>query len=187
MVKKNTLPAKGKILIAEPFMKDPYFKRSVVILADHNENGSFGFMLNKAIELELKSAIANFPEYEDSLYLGGPVGTDQLFYIHTEGNRIPQSIEITEGLWWGGDFKILKAIIRRGEIENNQIRFFVGYAGWDPKQLEKEMKENSWIVANPVIDLLMNPSTSVLWTKAIQSLGGEYKLMANYPEDPQLN
>ncbi len=187
MNKPEIVPGKGKILIAQPFMKDPYFKRSVVVLVDHNKQGSFGFILNKTIEQEFNEVVEDFPEYDDSLYLGGPVGTDQLFYIHTLGEKIPRSIEITAGLWWGGDFKKVKSLIRKQEIKQGQIRFFIGYAGWDPRQLETEMKEKSWIITTPVINTIMNPLTENLWPKVIKSLGGEYTLMANYPEDPQLN
>jgi putative transcriptional regulator len=187
MSKKTIKPVKGKLLIAEPFMKDAYFKRSVVILADHNDQGSFGFMLNKAIELEIMEAVNDFPEYKGTLYLGGPVGTDELFYIHTLGDALPKSLEIAPGLWWGGDFKKLKTLLKKDEIKPNEIRFFVGYAGWDPEQLDKEMKENSWIVAEPKISMIMDPDTDGLWPKVIKSLGGEYSMMANYPEDPQLN
>jgi putative transcriptional regulator len=187
MSKNEIQPGKGKVLIAEPFMKDPYFKRSVVLLTDHNERGSTGFILNKAIELKLNSALADFPGYEGSLYLGGPVGTDQLYYIHTLGKKITKSIAIIDGLWWGGDFEKVKTLISNKEIESDQIRFFVGYAGWDANQLQKEMKEGSWIVTNAEINTLMDPHTKDLWPKVIKSLGGEYKMMASYPEDPQLN
>ncbi len=180
-------PGKGRILIAEPFMKDPYFKRSVVLLADHDEKGSFGFILNKTIELELNSALLDFPHYDDALYMGGPVGTDQLFYIHTLGDRIPNSVEVTKGLWWGGDFKKIKNLIKKQEAESGQIRFFIGYAGWEASQLDKEMKEHSWIVAMPEVEVIMNSAADDLWPKVIKSLGGEYRMMANYPEDPQLN
>ncbi len=180
-------PGKGKLLIAEPFMKDPYFKRAVVLLADHDEKGSFGFILNKAIELELNSAVVDFPEYTGSLYLGGPVGTDQLFYIHSMGETIPKSIELFPGVWWGGDFKKIKNCIRKKECRPEQIRFFVGYAGWDPSQLDKELKEKSWIVSKPEIDTIMKPDTTDLWNRVVRSLGGEYRMMANFPEDPQLN
>lgn len=187
MSKKSMQPDKGKLLIAEPFMKDPYFKRSVVILVDHNEKGSFGFILNKAIELKIYDAVIDFPEYTEPIYLGGPVATDQLFYIHTLGDKIGKGVEITKGLWWGGDFKKVKMLIRKKEIGYDQIRFFVGYAGWDAEQLDKEMKENSWIVTEPKINVIMDPKANELWPKVIRSLGGEYKMMANYPEDPQLN
>jgi putative transcriptional regulator len=186
-MKKILQPGTGKILIAEPFMKDPYFKRSVVLLADHDEKGSFGFILNKPVELELNKAVLDFPPYEDSLYMGGPVGTDQLFYIHTMGNQIKDSMEVAKGLWWGGDFKKIKTLIKEQEAGSSQIRFFIGYAGWEAKQLGTEMKEHSWIVALPDIRMIMNPLSGDLWTRAIKSLGGEYTMMANYPEDPQLN
>ncbi|MCC6690136.1 MAG: YqgE/AlgH family protein [Bacteroidia bacterium] len=187
MTSKKILPSKGKILIAEPFMKDPYFKRSVVILADHNEQGSFGFMLNKTIELKIADAVTGFPEYKGELYLGGPVASDQLFYIHTLGEGLPKSIEITKGLWWGGDFKKLTTLIKNGSVKQDAIRFFIGYAGWDPEQLKSEMKEKSWIVAEPKLDVIMNPNTTGLWPKVLKSLGSDYAMMANYPVDPQLN
>lgn len=187
MAKRVLKPRKGRLLIAEPFMKDPYFKRSVVLLADYNEEGSFGFILNKAIELEVINAINDFPDYKGELYLGGPVSTDQLFYIHTLGNKISKSVEIIPGLWWGGDFKKVKMLIKKEAIKPEELRFFVGYASWEAQQLDIELKEHSWILTDPQIDVIMNPTTENLWSQVIRSLGGEYAQMANYPEDPQLN
>ncbi len=181
MAKSKIKPAKGIVLIAEPFLKDSYFKRAVVLITDHGEKGSMGFMLNKTIEMKLNDAIPDFPEYEGSLYLGGPVSTDQLFFIHTYGNEIPDSIEVAEGLWWGGD------LIEKDEVDIKNIRFFVGYAGWDPEQLNKEIKEKSWILTKQKVSTILNSDTLNLWPNILKDMGGEYTLMAYFPEDPSLN
>ncbi|MCD4737049.1 MAG: YqgE/AlgH family protein, partial [Bacteroidales bacterium] len=81
----DTEPTKGKILISEPFLTDYYFKRSVVLLAEHNEDGSFGLILNKPVNLEFNDILKNFPTFHGQMFLGGPVKTDSLFFIHTLG------------------------------------------------------------------------------------------------------
>ena len=187
MAKLISKPSKGMVLVAEPFMKDSYFKRSVVLLADHGEKGSMGFMLNKTIEIKLNDAIPDFPQFDGSLHLGGPVSTDQLFFIHRYGELIPKSIEIMDGLWWGGDFIKLRSLMKKDEIDITQLRFFVGYAGWDPEQLNKELNEKSWIITKQKINTILNGDWENLWPNILKRMGGEFTLMANFPEDPSLN
>jgi len=144
----NIKPTKGKILISEPFLIDYYFKRSVVLLAEHNEDGSFGLILNKPVELQLSDIVKDFPSFDTPIYLGGPVKTDSLYFIHTLGNEIDDSMEISEGLFWGGDIEVVKELITIGKIGTEEIKFFVGYSGWVSKQLDGELARNSWLVAN---------------------------------------
>ena len=127
-IKTNDIkPAKGKILISEPFLIDYYFKRSVVLLAEHNEEGTFGLIINKPVDIALSDVLHDFPEFDSPVYLGGPVKTDSLYFIHTLGDRLENSLEITEGLYWGGDIEVVKEMITLGKITAKEIKFFVGY------------------------------------------------------------
>ncbi len=177
----------GRLLIAEPFMQDPYFKRSVVLLTEHNQNGSFGLILNKPIPLYLNEAIENAPVFDSQLGLGGPVQKETLHYLHRLGDRIPNSLEIMKGVFWGGDFDTIKKLMHSGEIKPGDIRLFVGYSGWAEGQLNSEMKSKSWIVARATTEILFSDSPESLWSDVLTGMGQPYTYMVNLPEDPRLN
>jgi len=187
-IKTNDIkPAKGKILISEPFLIDYYFKRSVVLLAEHNEEGSFGLILNKQVDLVLSDVLHDFPEFGAPVYLGGPVKTDSLYFIHTLGDRLENSLEITEGLYWGGDIEVVKELIILNKINSKEIKFFVGYSGWVSKQLEGELARNSWLVASIKAKQVMEANPDKLWKDSLKKLGKEYAYWANFPSDPIMN
>jgi len=180
-------PHKGRVLISEPFLDDPYFKRTTVLLVEHNEEGTIGFILNKVLDIPLHSAISGFPVFEGHLCFGGPVCKDQLFYLHTLGDIIGGSLEIKKGLYWGGDFDTVKGLIKDERISPSEIRFFIGYSGWNPDQLNSEIKKKSWIVCESQNSLIMKENNTELWADLLKSLGKHYSIMANFPEDPSLN
>lgn len=184
----SVLPKKGNLLIAEPStLGDFSFNRSVILLAEHNDEGSVGFILNKPLNYTINDLV---PEIEASfeVYNGGPVEQDNLYFIHNIPNIIPSSIEIANGIYWGGDFETTKSLINSGEISKKNIRFFLGYSGWDKAQLESELKENSWIIVeNNQKSKLLAKSSQHFWKEKIDELGGEYVLFSNAPSDPMLN
>ena len=184
---KNLIPEKGKILIAEPFLNDTYFKRSIVFLTEHSEEGSVGFVLNKPVNLKLNEVVEGMPEFETEVSIGGPVGTNSIHYIHTMGDIIPDSIKVIGNIFWGGDFDTIKGILKTGTIDRNQIRFFLGYSGWQPNQLERELKENSWVVTNLSPQKIMETKTKHLWKYALSQLGQKYEMWSNFLENPGLN
>jgi putative transcriptional regulator len=177
----------GRLLVSEPFMQDPYFKRSVVLLTEHNENGSFGLILNKPIPMYLNEAIENAPEFDSKLALGGPVQKETLHYLHLLGDKIPNSTEVMDGVFWGGDFEAVKDLIREGELQPDNIRLFVGYSGWAEGQLSHEMESKSWIVARADKELLFTERPENLWSNILANMGSPYDYMVNLPEDPRLN
>lgn len=183
-----TLPKKGNLLIAEPsILGDVSFNRSVVLLAEHNEEGSVGFILNKPLLYNINDLI---PEIDATfeIYNGGPVEQDNLYFIHTIPNVIPNSIEISNGIYWGGDFEATKVLINENKITKNQIRFFLGYSGWSFNQLEMELQENAWIVTeNTLNSKLLSKASPLFWKEKIIEQGGEYVLFSNSPENPLLN
>ena len=179
---------KGQLLIAEPsIIGDLSFNRSVILLADHNNEGSVGFILNKPLEYTISDLI---PDIEASfkIYNGGPVEQDNLYFIHTIPNLITSSIEISDGVFWGGDFELTKSLINEGKINKENIRFFLGYTGWSANQLEEELKENSWIITtNTYKSAILEKSSAQFWKEKIIELGGEYLIWSNAPENPILN
>lgn len=183
----NLKPTKGRILISEPFLLDYYFKRSVVLLAEHNEEGSFGLIINKPVKMSLSDIITDFPDFEAPIYLGGPVKTDSLFFIHTLGDIVPDSMEIIPDLYWGGDIEAIKEMIKIDRINPSQIKFFMGYAGWVANQLENELKKNSWLVSTTSAKKIMQQEIDVFWESSLKSLGKDFAYWTNFPEDPALN
>ena len=178
----------GSFLVAEAYLGDPNFEKAVLLLTEHSDEGSFGFVLNKTIGLELQDVFPEIEVFSMPIYQGGPVEKDHLFYIHTKGNLIPNSIKITEEISWGGDFHILKESIQSGLIGKEDIRFFLGYSGWGKAQLASEIESKSWIVLE--VDDIHLPEIGkedTLWGELMREAGGEHALWANLPVDPQLN
>ena len=177
----------GSLLISEPFMNDHNFQRSVILLCEHGEEGSLGFVLNKEVEeLTLKDVINDVGDCCFPLYLGGPVENNLVQFIHTIGSEIEHSIKIAEGIYWGGDFEQLKFLLREGLLQEKQVKFFLGYAGWSPKQLDNEVNDNAWITVS-VDQQAVFDRPELLWKKTLYDMGGKYRIISNYPIDPRLN
>ncbi len=183
----KTKPSRGKALISEPFLDDNYFKRSVVYLCDYSENNTFGFVLNNYTDVKLNQLNLGLPDMETNISIGGPVDTNSLFYIHTLGNLLPNSRHVKNSIFVGGDFDTLKKLLLDEKINNNQIRFFLGYSGWGEHQLDDEIKKNAWIVTQIDEPDVMNAHEKNLWKSILKKKGDKYSVMADFPEDPALN
>lgn len=180
-------PGTGKVLVSEPFLPDPSFSRSVILLIEHNEEGSMGFVLNQAIDFTVDELLEDLNEFPSPVYKGGPVGLNELYYIHHLGNTLfPNDFKIMNSVWMGKDFKSLIAYIKQGLVKPNDVRFFLGYSGWSPGQLEVEIKEKSWIVSSIPSEMIMHTEGN-FWKRVMESLGAKFKVMSNFPEDPMLN
>lgn len=179
-------PEQGTLLISEPFLNDYYFGRSVVLLAEHNDEGSFGLILNKPVDIKLNEVIKGFPS-ETKLFIGGPVKTDNLFVLHTLGNKIKNSMKILEGIYWGGDINTIKKMLIEKKIKDDQIRFFMGYSGWSENQLETELEQHAWVLAQDNSINLLDYQPESMWKNIIKVMGDEYKEWLSYPIDPLLN
>ncbi|MBZ0204469.1 MAG: YqgE/AlgH family protein [Ignavibacteria bacterium] len=180
-------PAKGKILISEPFLNDPNFKRTIILLTEHSEEGSVGFVLNKPTEYKINKVIEDFPDFDSVVYYGGPVQLNTLQFIYRGENLIENSIEIMPGLFWGGSFDILKTLIEANAVSPNDFRFFIGYSGWDDGQIEEEMNINSWIVTETSIDNIFSEEPDKLWREILKSMGKKFAILASFPENPSVN
>lgn len=180
-------PEKGRVLISEPFMLDNYFKRSVVFLCDHNEDGSFGFVINNMLTATLSELVEGIDSPDFQISFGGPVKSDNLFYLHTLGDTISGSYEVVPGLYTGGKFEDVKLLINTGIISPSQIRFFLGYSGWEAGQLDDEMESKSWIVGTAAVEEVILNKDKDFWKKVLIKMGGRFKMISNFPEDPSLN
>jgi len=173
---KNEKLGKGKILLSEPFMLDPNFKRSVVFLCAHDEEGSVGFVLNQKAKVTLPDLFPEFDYLDINLYYGGPVEPNTVHYLHKLGDVIPGSEFITDGIYWSGSFEVLKILMAQKKVKPSEIKFFIGYSGWSAGQLNDELTEKSWFVTSS------QSSDNIL-----KDMGGDYKQISNYPENPMWN
>jgi putative transcriptional regulator len=180
--------ATGHLLISEPFMMDPNFKRSVIILTEYSGSGSVGLVLNHQSDYLLGDVLPDIAYSDMPVYIGGPVGNDTLHFIHQCPDKIPDGLEIAEGIFWGGDFEIVKSLISNYQLTGDEIKFFTGYSGWTGGQLEAELKDNAWIVSDKFTPLvLFGQNDQNLWRQAVIGLGKRYAHIANFPENPMLN
>jgi len=177
----------GTILLAEPFMMDSNFKRTAVLLVDHGEGGSVGFILNREVEMRVDELVEDFPEFEGNLYFGGPVSTDTIHYLHAKGDLLEGSDEISPGIFWGGDYKQLKFLISQGIIKPQDIRFFVGYSGWSDNQLEEELATGSWVTAPMFANYLFKSKPADLWQQVMDNKGNAFSIIAEMEDGPSYN
>ena len=187
-IQSNTLNvATGNVLISEPFMNDFHFRRSVILIIDHNEEGSLGVIFNKRLTIPFNEIVQGFPEFKADVYLGGPVETDRLFFIHTIGEMIPDSYKISDGLYWSGNVNALKAMIKMDLIKPHEVRFYVGYAGWEGGQLRNELKANTWLVGNFSTKQLLTTIPGKMWKNFVKQMGKRYMLWDKFPVNPSEN
>ncbi|GAB2691124.1 YqgE/AlgH family protein [Mucilaginibacter koreensis] len=180
--------AAGRLLLSEPFMLDPNFKRSVVLLAEHSADGVMGYVLNHQSEYLLGDIMPDVSYSELPVYVGGPVGNDTLHFIHRCPDKIDGGTEIYKGIYWGGNFATVKELINTYQLTEDEIRFFAGYSGWSQEQLEGEIQENSWLVAAEYdINAVFTTGEHNMWKEVIVSMGQRYAHIANFPENPTLN
>jgi putative transcriptional regulator len=184
---EDKIPEKGKILISEPFLPDTFFSRSIVYLTDHSAKGSVGFILNKKLDLKIASAIEGFDSLDESLNMGGPVASDTLHYLHNLGDTIPGSTLVENNLYWGGDIETIRQLVIAGKISQSQIRFFLGYSGWSAGQLERELQENSWVIARVGPEVIMNNRGDDTWKNILRSFKNKYRMWAEFPDSPDMN
>ncbi len=182
-------PASGALLIAEPFLKDPNFSRSVIFLCEHLTQGSFGLVINKPLKITLNQVIDSITDCTATIYYGGPVQLDTIHFLHQLPHLIPGSTKVADGIYWGGEFETVVQLINNKKIDLTRIQFYLGYSGWEEGQLQQEVYEcKSWlaVAASDAFIFHKNQHKSV-WADALTHLGGEYEQLKNYPIDPQLN
>lgn len=181
------MPSTGDFLISEPFMQDPNFQRSVVLLCQKQEDGYVGFAINRKIDYLVGDLVEELSGCTMPLFDGGPVGKEQMFFLHNMPEVITGGTLIQKGIYWGGDFDVVKQLVQQNNIDPNRIKFIVGYSGWEAGQLEEEMKEKSWLYTTATKNLVFQPKTEDIWKNAVTLLGEAYKPIINYPTNPSFN
>lgn len=180
-------PDKGRVLISEPFLRDTTFGRSVILLVDHGTEGTMGIIMNKRSTLIVNDVVKEFKYLNDiPLFKGGPIGMDTLFYLHTLPN-IEGSLSIGNGIFLNGDFNEIKQYVLQGNPLEGNIRFFIGYSGWETEQLQQEIEENTWIIGQADTASLMTSPAKDLWKTSMEQQGKQYKTWARFPKVPSLN
>ena len=178
----------GDVLISEPFLPDPNFSRSVVLITQLSEKeGAFGFIVNKASELELCDVIDSFHHTGYTFHLGGPVNPETMFFLINNEVLIPEAIKNRPNLCWSGDFEAVKSLIEMGQIKPNDVKFFGGYSGWGVGQLEGEIEDKSWIIGKLNTADIISDNQETLWKKSLEHLGNQFTIMSNFPENPNMN
>lgn len=179
---------KGKLLIAEPFLDDDYFRRAIIFLCENNNEGSFGFVINNFINIKLSDLDETFPDIETKISLGGPMEINSLYFLHKMGDKIQNSALVENGIYIGGDFQEITKLIREDNSLMNEVRFFIGYSGWAADQLENEVKNNTWVVSEKnAKNILFESQAKQSWKRYLHELGGKYKIISTFPLDPNNN
>ncbi|MGE0771842.1 MAG: YqgE/AlgH family protein [Cyclobacteriaceae bacterium] len=185
--KNRVPPAKGRMLVSEPYLPDPNFERTIILMCEHNQDGSFGFVLNKPSLAKVGDLVDGMGDFEVPVFVGGPVQQDTLHYIHRCGD-LEDAIQISDDIYWGGNFENLVLKIDTNQLAHEDIKFFIGYSGWSPGQLEEELKADSWIVSDQINQLLVfETDPAVMWQQALKLMGGRFSVYSNYPVDPRMN
>ncbi len=184
----RTEPSAGKLLISEPFLSDPNFKRAVVYMVEHEEEGSVGFIINQPSALVLKDLVPDLWEADYQVFIGGPVQVDTLHFVHRCYDRLQSGEPIGKGIYWGGNFETLKILVNNHAIEKEEIKFFLGYSGWGKQQLQEEIHGNTWIVSDQYHPkVIFGADEEALWREVIINLGPRYAHISRFPSDPNLN
>ncbi len=185
---KNKLkPEAGRLLVSEPYLPDPNFERTIILLCEHNHEGTIGFVLNKPSLSTLGELISDLPQCVNTVGIGGPVQQDTLHYIH-RCEAVAGAMDIGNGIFWGGEFEDVIEKINNNQIAESDIKFFLGYSGWSLGQLEEELEQNSWIVSGQVTqELIFETDAEEMWKKTLRGMGGRFSMYANYPVDPTMN
>ncbi|MCX6292412.1 MAG: YqgE/AlgH family protein [Bacteroidetes bacterium] len=184
--RKITIPKVGNFLISEPFNPEPNFKRSVILISQHNPLGSIGFILNKPTQLKVDEALDDFPVFDSPVYWGGTLQLDSIYYIHCieelEGKK-----KIAEGIYWGGNYSQLKVMIESKQVDTTHVKFIAGFSAWEPHVLEEQIKLNNWWLTKADRETTFLEEPKELWGTILQRLGHIYGIMNDFPEDPGVN
>ncbi len=185
---KTLIPERGKLLVSEPsIIGDASFSRSVVLLTEFNEDGIVGFIINKPLDYSLNQLVPEIHQ-EFEVYEGGPVSKDNLYFLHRIPELIPESHLIENGIYWGGDFHTVSKLINQNKIRTEDIKFFLGYSGWEHQQLQQELDSKSWVVTDSEDSQeILSDQMHDIWKLKMRTLGNGYEIWSNAPENPSLN
>lgn len=186
---QHILPNQGDVLVAEPSsIQDLTFSRAVILLTYLDNESVVGFIVNKPLDFNLDDLIPEI-DVHFNIYNGGPVEQENLYFIHDVPHLIEGSEEIKDGIYWGGSFDAVIDLIKSKQINQKNIKFFLGYSGWAPTQLMDEIHLKSWILdtTTEINNLLQTPKDGKFWQDKMKNLGGDYLLWSTAPENPNYN
>lgn len=186
MFENKYTPKPGRFLISAPFMDDPNFQRTVVLLVEKDEMGTLGFVMNRPMNVKIQDVLEGVPDFQAPIFLGGPVGQNTFHFVHQHNDIIEGGEEIATNVYWSGNFEQLKAALHQGLITENEILFFIGYSGWGVEQLEREIDEKYWIVVPENPKMLFQHEAESFWQDLLKT-HKEFKHLANFPINPRLN
>ena len=187
---KNKNYEKGSLLIANPVLPDPNFSRTVILLCDHDDDGSFGLVINRSTQLKAPDLFLNInilKSYNEKIYLGGPVSQSMVFFLCRSPSAAGKLDEVCSGVYLGSNLETLESLYSSLENPEQDIRFYLGYSGWSGGQLAEEMEQNSWLVQRANEQFIFLDSESLIWPKAVNSLGKKYQYLTKAPVNPQWN
>lgn len=179
---------KGTFLIATPELETGVFFRAVVLVCEHNTNGSFGLVINKPLDLELPEEIVNLSNLSNphiSIRAGGPVQTNQMMLLHNSDTIPQQTLKICDQVFLGGDLQFLQEVL--SDENGPHIHLCFGYAGWGAGQLEREFLDGSWFIWPASNRYIFEIPPDKLWPTILREMGGKYASMSMIPEDLSLN
>jgi putative transcriptional regulator len=178
----------GALLYADPMLHDAYFGRSVILITSHDEQGTVGFIVNKKLDVTLNDILPEPLPIDFEVFYGGPVSNDTLYFVHSMGNQVPESVPVGKKIYWGGDFKVVAELIANHEIDSSNVKFFIGYAGWGSGQLDEELRANSWVVGHETPRFIFDEEAcNTSWKFKMDKLGSKYSVWANFPQNPSMN
>ncbi len=185
---KSPVVRSGSLLYADPMLNDAYFGRSVILVASHDEQGTVGFIVNKKLEVTINDILPEPLEIDFEVFYGGPVSNDTLYFVHTIGSHVPDSVPVGKKIFWGGDFSFIAGLIANHQVDASQVKFFVGYAGWGSGQLDEELRSKSWVVGNEVPKFIFDDTAcNEAWKLKMDKMGDKYSVWANFPQNPSMN
>ncbi|MBS0655033.1 MAG: YqgE/AlgH family protein [Verrucomicrobia bacterium] len=191
MTAENVPPpqiGKGIFLIASPELDAGLFFRAVILICEHNMNGSFGIVINKPLDFELPDemvSLGNIVNPNVTMRASGPVQTNQMMLLHTQKERAEQILEICDGVYLGGDLQFLQEML--SDETGPPIQLCFGYAGWTGGQLEREFLDGSWFIHPANEEYIFNTPHEKLWNTLLRDMGGKYATLSMIPDDLSVN
>jgi putative transcriptional regulator len=177
---------KGKLLLASPTLLDPNFARTVVLIAEHTEEGAMGLVLNRPAEARIRDAAPDLEQLVDGgepLYVGGPVQPTAVIVLAAFADPSAAGLLIRDRV----GFLSSELGLDDSRAATERLRVFAGHAGWGPGQLDDELDREDWIVEEPLPAELFSPDPEELWSSVLVRKGGTFALVARMPLDPSLN
>jgi putative transcriptional regulator len=174
----------GKLLISSPSLVDPNFRRTVVLMTHHDDEGAVGLVLSRPSGMRIAEAIPDLGELpfaDEVVYIGGPVQPEAVVVLV----ELEEPLEDADPIV--GSVAYMPPGIDVDELHATRARVFAGYSGWGPGQLEAELEEPAWIVAAALPEDVFASDPDELWRTVLHRKGGKFSLIATMPYDPSLN